>query len=126
MAAQGHEPSVIPRNVKSPVCTGRTIPQLENIVSKTGIHFGHDYVPDKKYIVESMGGGVILLDYDRDGWPDIYFTNNPSVSDQLRHKIASGALYRNNHNGTFSDVTASSGMGEACYGMGGAVGDYDN
>ena len=126
LAAQGHEPSVVPRGVKSPTCTGRSIPQLENVVDKAGIHFRHDYVPEKKYITESMGGGVILIDYDRDGWPDIYFTNNPSVSDQLQHKYAAGALYHNNHDGTFTDVTAKSGINTACYGMGGAVGDYDN
>jgi len=126
LVAQGHEPSVIPPGVKSPTCSGRTIPQLEDITAKTGITFRHDYVPDKKYIVESMGGGVILIDYDRDGWPDIYFTNNPSVADQLAHKSALGALYHNNHDGTFTDVTAKSGINSACYGMGGAVGDYDN
>ncbi|HVZ17073.1 MAG TPA: CRTAC1 family protein, partial [Terriglobales bacterium] len=126
LAAQGHDPSVVPKGVKSPVCSGRSVPQLENVVSKTGIAFRHDYVPEKKYIVESMGGGVILLDYDRDGWPDIYFTNNPSVADELKHKPALGALYHNNHDGTFTDVTAKSGIHSACYGMGGAVGDFDN
>jgi hypothetical protein len=126
MLAQGHEPSAVPPGVKSPTCSGRAIPQLEDVTEKAGIHFRHNYVPEKKYIVESMGGGVILIDYDRDGWPDIYFTNNPSVSDQLAHKPASGALYRNNHDGTFTDVTAKSGLNTACFGMGGAVGDYDN
>jgi hypothetical protein len=126
LSGQGHEPSTVPPGVKSPTCSGREIPQLEDISAKAGIHFRHNYVPEKKYIVESMGGGVILIDYDRDGWPDIYFTNNPSVSDQLAHKNASGALYRNNHDGTFTDVTAKSGINTACFGMGGAVGDFDN
>ena len=126
LAAQGHEPSVVPKGIKSPTCSGRVVPQLENIVQKTGITFRHDYVPEKKYIVESMGGGVILVDYDRDGWPDIYFTNNPGVAEELKRKTAPGALYHNNHDGTFTDVTAKSGINTACYGMGGAVGDYDN
>ncbi|MGZ4816585.1 MAG: CRTAC1 family protein [Terriglobales bacterium] len=126
MAAQGHEPSVVPKGVKSPICSGRSVPQLEDITAKAGIRFRHEYVPDKKYIVESMGGGVILIDYDRDGWPDIYFTNNPSVADELKHHPAPGALYHNNHDRTFTDVTAKSGINTACYGMGGAVGDYDN
>ena len=73
-----------------------------------------------------MGGGVILIDYDRDGWPDIYFTNNPSVDQQLKGQRVFGALYHNNHNGTFTDVTAKSGLDSPCYGMGGAVGDYNN
>ena len=125
-AQEGHAPSVVPPGLKSPVCSGRAIPQLEDVTAKSGIHFRHTYVPEKKYIVESMGGGVILIDYDRDGWPDIFFTNNPSVADQLEHKTAPGALYHNNHDGTFTDVTAKSGISTACFGMGGAVGDYDN
>jgi hypothetical protein len=73
-----------------------------------------------------MGGGVILIDYDRDGWPDIFFTNNPSVEQQLKGTHADGALYHNNHDGTFTDVSAKSGIRTACFGMGGAVGDYNN
>ena len=69
---------------------------------------------------------MLLIDYDRDGWPDIYFTNNPSVDQELKHQPAPGALYHNNHDGTFTDVTAKSGISTACFGMGGAVGDYNN
>ncbi len=123
---EGHAPSVVPPGAKSATCTGRKIPRLENIVEKTGITFRHVDVPEKKYIVESMGGGVVLIDYDRDGWPDIYFTNNPSVEQQLKKQYAPGALYHNNHDGTFTDVTAKSGIRTACFGMGGAVGDYNN
>jgi hypothetical protein len=54
-------------------------PQLIDITASTGIHFQHQSSPEAKYIVESMSGGVALIDYDRDGWPDIYFTNAPSV-----------------------------------------------
>jgi hypothetical protein len=125
-AQEGHAPSVIPPGAKSSTCTGRKIPQLENIVEKTGIKFRHTDVPEKRYIVESMGGGVILIDYDRDGWPDIFFTNNPSVEQQLKKQIAPGALYHNNHDGTFTDVTEKAGIKTACFGMGGAVGDYNN
>ena len=125
-AQDGHAPSVVPPGAKSAACSGRPIPQLEDIVAKTGIHFRHEYVPEKKYIVESMGGGVLLIDYDRDGWPDIYFTNNPSVAQELKGQKALGALYHNNHDGTFTDVTAKSGISTSCYGMGGAVGDYNN
>jgi len=49
------------------------VPQLVDITASTGIHFNHLASPEKKYIVESMSGGVALIDYDRDGWPDIYF-----------------------------------------------------
>jgi len=76
--------------------------------------------------VESMSGGVIVFDYDRDGWPDIYFTNAPTVEQAIKGEKASGALYRNNHDGTFTDVTAKAGIGKPCLAMGGAVGDYNN
>jgi hypothetical protein len=125
-AQEGHAPSVVPPGTKSLACSGRKIPQLEDIAEKAGIRFRHTYVPEKKFIVESMGGGVVLIDYDRDGWPDIYFTNNPSVDEELKHQSALGALYHNNHDGTFTDVTAKSGIDTACFGMGGAVGDYNN
>jgi hypothetical protein len=123
---EGHAPNVVPPGAKSATCPGRTIPQFEDVVAKSGITFRHNYVPEKKYIVESMGGGVVLIDYDHDGWPDIFFTNNPSVEQQLKHENASGALYHNNQDGTFSDTTAKSGLSVACFGMGGAVGDYNN
>ena len=53
-----------------------------------GITFKHNTDPSKKYIVESMSGGVILIDYDRDGWPDIYFTNAPTVDQALKGRRA--------------------------------------
>ena len=73
-----------------------------------------------------MSGGVLLLDYDRDGWPDIYFTNAPTVAVAIAKKRSAGALYHNNHDGTFTDVTAGSSLASNCFGMGGAVGDYNN
>ena len=64
------------------------LPQLADITASTRIRFNHLASPDKKYIVESMSGGVALIDYDRDGWPDIYFTNAPDVDMQLAGKKA--------------------------------------
>ena len=126
-AQGGHPtPSPPPPGAKSTKCSGRPIPQLEDITAKTGITFKHTSDPAKKYIVESMSGGVIVFDYDRDGWPDIYFTNAPSVEMALKGQKAPGALYRNNHDGTFTDVTEKSGLNSPCFAMGGAVGDYDN
>ncbi len=107
-------------------CTGRPIPQLVDITATTAITFQHASDPDKKYIMESMSGGVILIDYDRDGWPDIYFTNQPTVAQALKGVPAHGALYHNNHDGTFTDVTAKSGLNTPCLADGGAVGDYNN
>ncbi len=108
------------------VCKGRVIPQLTDITAATGIRFKHLAAPEKKYIVESMSGGVLIVDYDRDGWPDIYFTNSPTVEMALKGEKARGALYHNNHDGTFTDVTEKAGIGSPCFAMGGAVGDYNN
>jgi len=102
------------------------VPQLVDITASTGIHFEHLSSPEQKYIVESMSGGVALLDYDGDGWLDIYFTNAPSVSMALAGTKARSALYRNNHDGTFTDVTEKAGVGYPCWAMGAAVGDYNN
>jgi hypothetical protein len=101
-------------------------PQLVDITASTGIKFEHLSSPEQKYIVESMSGGVALIDYDRDGWPDIYFTNAQSVEMALAGKKARSALYHNNHDGTFTDVTDKAGVGYPCWGMGAAVGDYNN
>ncbi len=101
-------------------------PQLKDITASTGIHFNHLATPEQRYIVESMSGGVALIDYNHDGWPDIYFTNAPSVAMSLAGKKATGALYRNNHDGTFTDVTDTAGVGTPCWAMGASVGDYNN
>ena len=121
----GDRDAVIP-SAKIIHCKGRTVPQFTDVTASAGIHFTHTYDPDKRYIVDSMGGGVVLFDYDRDGWLDIYFSNNATVEMALHNQPSHGALYRNNHDGTFTDVTAASGLSTSCFGMGGAVGDYNN
>jgi enediyne biosynthesis protein E4 len=102
------------------------LPQLVDITKSTGIHFSHLSSPEAKYVVESMSGGVALIDYNRDGWPDIYFTNAPSVDMALAGKKAHSALYRNNHDGTFTDVSDQAGVATPCWAMGAVVGDYNN
>jgi hypothetical protein len=97
-----------------------------DITDSTGISFEHLSSPEQKYIVESMSGGVALIDYDGDGWPDIFFTNAQSVAMALAGKKARSALYRNNHDGTFTDVTDKAGVAAPCWAMGAAVGDYNN
>jgi len=126
-AAQGGHPAPPPpAQGKSIKCAGRPVPQFEDVTAKAGITFKHTSDPAKKYIVESMSGGVILFDYDRDGWLDIYFTNAPSVEMAVNGQKSRGALYHNNHDGTFTDVTDKAGIVSPCFAMGGAVGDYDN
>jgi hypothetical protein len=124
---EGHaKPPPPPPGAKATKCSGRTIPQLEDVTASTHITFTHASDPSKRYIMESMSGGVVLIDYDRDGWPDIYFTNQPTVDQALKGVSAPGALYHNNHDGTFTDVTAKSGLNTSCLANGGAVGDYNN
>jgi enediyne biosynthesis protein E4 len=102
------------------------LPQLIDITDSTGIKFDHLSSPEQKYIVESMSGGVALIDYDRDGWPDIYFTNAQSVEMALAGKKSRSALYHNNRDGTFTDVTDKAGVAYPCWAMGAVVGDYNN
>ena len=120
------KPPPPPPGAKAVKCVGRPVPQLVDITEKSGIHFLHTASPESKYIVESMSGGVLLVDYDRDGWPDIYFTNAPTVDMAIKGQKSLGALYHNNHDGTFTDVTAKAGLTTPCFAMGGAVGDYKN
>jgi hypothetical protein len=120
------QPPPPPPGAKSLKCAGKTIPQLTDITGKAGIAFSHASAPESKYVVESMSGGVLLIDYDRDGWLDIYFTNAPTVAMAIKGEKARGALYHNNHDGTFTDVTDKAGIATPCFAMGGAVGDYNN
>jgi hypothetical protein len=101
-------------------------PQLVDITESTGIHFEHLSSPEAKFIAESMSGGVALIDYDGDGWPDIYFTNAQSVEMAQHGTKARSALFHNNHNGTFTDVTDKAGVGYPGWAMGAVVGDYNN
>jgi hypothetical protein len=102
------------------------VPELVDVTASTRIRFNHLASPDKKYIVESMSGGVALIDYDRDGWPDIYFTNAPDVDMQLAGKKARSALFHNTREGAFADVTEKAGVAYPCWANGAVVGDYNN
>jgi hypothetical protein len=94
-----------------------------DVTKASGVTFKHTYSPDKKYILESMSGGVALFDYDNDGWQDIYFVNSPTVAEPTG---ARSELWRNNGDGTFTDVTDKAGVGSPGWGMGVCAGDYDN
>src|SRR5882724_13295774 len=81
---------------------------------------------DKRFLLEEMGGGVALFDYDNDGWLDIFLVNGTSLDPAQRNRNPTSYLFRNNRDGTFTDVTerahlTRSGWGQAC-----CVGDYDN
>ncbi|HXM36394.1 MAG TPA: CRTAC1 family protein [Pyrinomonadaceae bacterium] len=100
--------------------------RFTDITEKAGITFKHVYAPEKKYIVESSSGGVALFDYDNDGYLDIYFVNSLTVDLAKAQEKTRSALYHNNGDGTFTDVTDKAGVGDIGFGMGVAVGDYNN
>jgi hypothetical protein len=84
-------------------------------------------VATKRYIIETTGSGVAILDYDNDGWPDIFLVNG-SALDTANEKSSkpTSHLYHNNHDGTFSDVTRAAGLEFTGWGQGVCAGDYDN
>src|SRR5438105_7718984 len=67
-------------------------------------------VNTKKYIIETTGNGVAIFDYDNDGWPDIFLVNGTKLEGFPQGKGPTNRLYRNNHDGTFTDVTAKAGL----------------
>jgi len=102
---------------------------FEDITAKSGLSTFHHVMgtPAKTLILETVGSGVALLDYDNDGWLDIYLVNG-STWDALAGKSPAphAALFHNNHDGTFTDVTAKAGVANDRWGFGAVVGDYDN
>jgi len=116
--------SVLGQTPKTPA-QGSTI-TFRDITERAGIHFVHNNGAfGKKYLPETMGPGVAFIDYDNDGWPDIFIVNG---TDWPGHgsKHSTPKLYHNNHDGTFTDVTHKAGLDIEMFGMGVAVGDYDN
>ena len=100
--------------------------QLRDVTDSAGIDFRHNSGAfGEKYLPETMGSGCAFLDFDRDGWMDILLVNGMDWPGRERGRTTL-KLYRNNGDGTFSDVTRKSGLDIEMYGMGVAVGDYDN
>jgi hypothetical protein len=106
-----------------------------DVTTASGVHFdGQAYHTSKKYLIETMGSGVALLDYDNDGRLDIFFANGAPLSDPtapgtIPQKAGPrdwNRLYHQKEDGTFEDVTETAGLAGAGYDMGVAVGDYDN
>ena len=98
-----------------------------DVTKAAGINFVNASAPDKKYIVESMSGGVAFFDFDNDGLLDIYLVNSYTVEAALAGKPRPrAALYRNRGDGTFEEVAAKAGVADPGWAMGVAVADYDN
>jgi hypothetical protein len=98
---------------------------FSDVTASAGIKFVHNSGrAGKKFLPETLGSGAAFLDANGDGWPDILLVNSKDWQPKGRRSLH--ALYRNNRNGTFTNVTAASGLDVEMYGMGVAVGDYDN
>ena len=99
---------------------------FQDVTAKAGIHFVHNNGAfGKKFLPETVGPGVAFIDYDNDGWPDIFLVNGTDWPGHVQ-KHTTPKLYHNNHDGTFTDVTHKAGLDIEMYGIGVAVGDYDN
>ena len=99
-----------------------------DVARSSGITFQHDNAATpEKFLIETMGSGCAWIDYDQDGLLDLYLVNGAATNVYTPGHPLSSALYHNNGNGTFTDVTAKAGVGSnTLFGMGVAVGDYDN
>lgn len=98
---------------------------FRDITREAGISFQHHAAPEKKFIVESMSGGVALFDYDNDGLPDLYFVDSLTVDTANDPNAARSALYHNLGRGRFEDVTDKAGIGHPGWGMGVCTADVD-
>jgi enediyne biosynthesis protein E4 len=111
---------------KEPGVTPSPAIHFDDITRAAGIHFLHNNGAfGQKWLPETMGPGVGFIDYDNDGWQDILIVNGTDFPDHV-HRHTTLALYHNNRDGTFTDVTAKAGLAVEMYGMGVAIGDYDN
>ena len=102
-------------------------PIFVDVSQKAGLSFQHvNGSSAEKYLVETMGSGGGFLDFDNDGWLDVYLVNSGPTPTSKSTTAAVNRLFRNDGDGTFSDVTEKAGVGDRSYGMGSAFADYDN
>ena len=125
MAAGGSAPAQQPRNLQS-----ANVPRANfiDIGEKAGLAMTNVFggVETKKYIIETTGTGIAIFDYDNDGWPDIFIVNGTTLEGFPADRAPTNHLYHNNHDGTFTDVTAQAGLLATGWGQGVCIGDYDN
>jgi len=102
-------------------------PVFRDVAHAAGLDFSHSSgASDERFFPEIMGSGGLFLDFDNDGWLDIFLVDGGSIAEEAAARRARHRLYRNRGNGTFDDVTAASGIRHREYGMGACAGDVDN
>jgi hypothetical protein len=105
------------------------LPVFTDITEKAGLAGARNVsgsVANKQFLLEEMGGGVALFDYDNDGWLDIFLVNGTSLDPAVRNRNPTSYLFHNNRDGTFTDVTKKAGLTRSGWGQACCVGDYDN
>ena len=104
------------------------VAHFTDIADKAGLTMTNVFggVDTKKYIIETTGTGIAILDFDNDGWPDIFIVNGTTLEGFPKGNAPSNHLYRNTHDGRFTDVTEQAGLSATGWGQGVCVGDYDN
>ena len=118
-ASPSPSPTATPPRPSGPI-------EFTDVTSQAGIRFKHNSGAfGKKYLPETIGAGGAFLDYDNDGWQDVVLVNSMNWPEQKGAK-SFPALYHNNKDGTFTNVTSEAGLGVQMYGIGVAIGDYDN
>ena len=124
---QTNELATAPSSSPSPIPVRPTGPiEFTDVTAPAGLRFKHNSgAVGKKYLPETMGSGCAFLDYDNDGWQDILLVNSMDWPESKKQKSYL-ALYHNSKDGTFADVTRQSGLAVEVYGIGVAIGDYDN
>src|SRR5688500_11895087 len=119
VAVASPSPSPTPPRPSGPI-------EFTDVTAQAGIRFKHNTGAfGKKFLPETIGSGGAFLDYDNDGWQDILLVNSMDWPENKKRRSFS-ALFRNNKDGTFTDVTHQVGLGIEMYGIGVAVADYDN
>src|ERR1700726_2837218 len=116
------------QQAKAPTPPPAPVATFTDIAAKAGLTAQNVFggLDTKKYFIETTGTGIAIFDYDNDGWPDIFLVNGTKLEGFPPGQGPTNRLYRNNHDGTFTDVTAKAGLTATGWGQGVCVGDYDN